>query len=92
MIDAGTVIWKEWSELIGQGGLRGKRGIVHFALAFGIVLPLNNGPSWITSPMTAIAWYWVPMFLVTTVIGDAFAGERERHPLEPLLASRLWVW
>jgi ABC-2 type transport system permease protein len=89
MIDAGAIIWKEWRELIGQGGLRGKQGIVLFALAFGIVLPLNNGPSWITSPMTAIGWSWVPMFLVTTVIADAFAGERERHTLETLLASRL---
>jgi ABC-2 type transport system permease protein len=29
------------------------------------------------------------MFLVSTVIADAFAGERERHTLETLLATRL---
>jgi len=89
MSDAGAVAWKEWRELIGQRGLSGKQGIVLFAVTFGILLPLMNGRAWITSPMTALAWSWVPMFLVMTVIADAFAGERERHTLETLLASRL---
>lgn len=89
MIDAGAVAWKEWRELLGQPGLRGKLGVVLFAAVFGIVLPLQNGPAWITSPTIGIAWSWAPMFLVTTVIADAFAGERERHTLETLLASRL---
>jgi ABC-2 type transport system permease protein len=31
----------------------------------------------------------VPLFLVVAVIADAFAGERERHTLETLLATRL---
>lgn len=89
MIDAVAVAWKEWRELLGQRRLRGKMGMVLFAAAFGIVLPLVNGPVWITAPTVAIAWSWVPMFLVTTVIADAIAGERERHTLETLLASRL---
>jgi ABC-2 type transport system permease protein len=89
MIDSTAIIWKEWREQVGQRGLRGRQGVLLFLTAFGIVLPLMNGPSWITSPMTAVVWSWVPMFLVTTVIADAFAGERERHTLETLLASRL---
>lgn len=89
MIDAGAVAWKEWRELLGERGLRGKFGIVLFIAVFGIVLPLQNGPKWIISPTIAVAWAWAPMFLVTTVIADAFAGERERHTLETLLASRL---
>jgi ABC-2 type transport system permease protein len=89
MIDASAVAWKEWRELIGQRGLSGKQGIILMAATFGIMLPLMNGRVWITSPAIAIAWSWVPMFLVTTVIADAFAGERERHTLETLLASRL---
>ena len=89
MMDAGAIAWKEWRELLGQRGMRGKQGIILFAAAFGIVLPLMNGPAWITSPIIALAWSWVPMFLVTTVIADAFAGERERHTLETLLATRL---
>jgi ABC-2 type transport system permease protein len=89
MIDAIAIAWKEWREVFGQRGMRGKQGIALFVVAFGIVLPLENGPSWITSPAVALAWSWVSMFLVTTVIADAFAGERERHTLETLLASRL---
>lgn len=89
MTDAFAVAWKEWRELVGQRGLRGKMGTVLFLAAFGIVLPLQTGKAWITSPTVGIAWSWVPMFLVSTVIADAFAGERERHTLETLLATRL---
>ena len=84
-----AVASKEWRELLGQRGLRGKAGIALFLAAFGIILPLQTGRAWITSPGVAIAWSWVPMFLVSTVIADAFAGERERHTLETLLATRL---
>lgn len=89
MSDAGAIALKEWRELLGQRGLHGKFGIVLFMAVFGVVLPLQAGPKWITSPAMAMAWAWAPMFLVTTVIADAFAGERERHTLETLLASRL---
>jgi ABC-2 type transport system permease protein len=89
MTDVLAVAWKEWSELLGQRGFRGKSGIVLFLAVFGIALPLQTGPSWITSPIVGIAWSWVPMFLVSTAIADAFAGERERHTLETLLATRL---
>ncbi len=87
--DVLAVASKEWRELLGQRGFRGKTGIVLFLAAFGIILPLQTGRAWITSPGLAIAWSWVPMFLVSTVIADAFAGERERHTLETLLATRL---
>jgi len=89
MKDALAVAWKEWRELLGQRGLHGKLGTVLFVAVFGIVLPLQTGSKWVTSPAIAVAWAWAPMFLVTTVIADAFAGERERHTLETLLASRL---
>ncbi len=39
--------------------------------------------------MVLAYWAWVPLFLVTSVIADSFAGERERQTLETLLASRL---
>ena len=89
MSDILAVASKEWLELLGQRGFRGKAGIALFLVAFGIILPLQTGRAWITSPGVAIAWSWVPMFLVSTVIADAFAGERERHTLETLLATRL---
>jgi ABC-2 type transport system permease protein len=89
MKDAWPVARKEWMELWGQDGMQGRQGMLLFLGAFGIVLPLMNGPAWVTSPVMALSWAWVPMFLVMTIIADAFAGERERHTLETLLATRL---
>jgi ABC-2 type transport system permease protein len=37
----------------------------------------------------AVFWVWLPVFLVSTMICESFAGERERKTLETLLASRL---
>ena len=88
-MDAWAIIWKEWRELIGQRGIRGKTGILLNMAVFGVALPLQTGRAWIESPLLLAMWSWVPMFLVSTVIADAFAGERERHTLETLLASRL---
>jgi ABC-2 type transport system permease protein len=89
MTDAFSIVWKEWREVMGQRGLRGKSGILLNIAVFGGILPLQFGPEWITRPGSAIIWSWVPMYLVMTVITDAFAGERERHTLETLLATRL---
>ena len=89
MSDAFSIVWKEWREVMGQRGLRGKSGILLNIAVFGGILPLQFGPEWITRPGSAIVWSWVPMYLVMTVITDAFAGERERHTLETLLATRL---
>jgi ABC-2 type transport system permease protein len=89
MSDIGVVVWKEWRELLGQRGLRGKSGLLLNLAVFGVLLPLQFGAQWITSPLIPLAWSWVPMFFVMMVIADAVAGERERHTLETLLASRL---
>jgi ABC-2 type transport system permease protein len=89
MSDTWSVARKEWLELWGQDGMQGRQGMLLFLGAFGLVLPLMNGPAWVTSPVLALSWAWVPMFLVMTTIADAFAGERERHTLETLLATRL---
>jgi ABC-2 type transport system permease protein len=39
--------------------------------------------------MNLVMWGWLPYLLVNSVVADSFAGERERHTLETLLASRL---
>lgn len=89
MKDAWSVAHKEWRELLGQNSMQGRQGMLMFVAAFGVILPAMNGREWIASPVAAAAWSWVPMFLVSTVIADTFAGERERHTLETLLATRL---
>jgi ABC-2 type transport system permease protein len=82
---------KEWKEYVQSGpGLRGGRMSLLIMLAvFGVVLPVQNGIEWLRSPALPAAWSWVPLMLVAGVVADSFAGERERHTLETLLASRL---
>jgi ABC-2 type transport system permease protein len=64
-------------------------GLAIFVGIFGVAMPLQMGRQWVESPVGLVYWAWVPLFLVTGVIADSFAGERERHTLETLLASRL---
>lgn len=89
--DMGTVIWKEWKEIFLQrGSLRG--GLLNLAIIIGLMgvfLPLQMGVRWLTDIVGLATWSWLPLFLVMGVVADAFAGERERHTLETLLASRL---
>jgi ABC-2 type transport system permease protein len=87
--DIRCVVWKEWREQLSNRGLRGLGGVALNLVVFGIVLPLQLGGTWVKSPALILVWAWVPMFLVSAVISDAFAGERERHTLETLLATRL---
>lgn len=89
--DIYTIMGKEWKELLMQRGrLRsGIFGILIFVGAFGIFMPMTTGPEWVTSPAILAIWSWLPFLLVGGVIADAIAGERERHTLETLLASRL---
>ena len=88
--DVYTVFWKEWKELFKQRGLRGgfASWLIMVALV-GIFMPLNFGRDWLTNPIMLISWSWPPLLSVMSLVTDAFAGERERHTLETLLASRL---
>jgi ABC-2 type transport system permease protein len=89
--DVLTVAWKEWHELLQLGGsFRGGRlSLVILLGVFGVFLPLQSGADWVQSPATVFYWGWVPLMLVGGAVADSFAGERERHTLETLLASRL---
>jgi ABC-2 type transport system permease protein len=93
--DIVTVAQKELKEIIqarAGGRLSTRGGWLNLLLiigVFGVFLPYQNGPGWIDSPGTLLLWAWVPLFLVSSVTADSFAGERERHTLETLLASRL---
>lgn len=86
-----TIIWKEWRELLLQR--RQWRGILlnllPSILLFGIVFPAQLGRLWLESSLSLGLWGWLPTLPVTAIIADSFAGERERHTLETLLASPL---
>jgi ABC-2 type transport system permease protein len=89
--DIWTVMRKEWKEMVLQRpNLRGGWvGLLVLLGVFGIFIPLQSGREWVTSPVNMALWAWVPFILVSAVVADSFAGERERHTLETLLASRL---
>lgn len=89
--DIVTIIWKELKEIFVQrGSLRSGITNVLLVLAIiGILFPLQFGREWITHPLGLISGAWLPLFMSMGLVADAFAGERERHTLETLLASRL---
>lgn len=86
-----TIIWKEWREFRDQlfKLKRGGLSALIVVLMLGIVTPLQMGPEWISSPLMLAYWPLLAGSMVTTLIADAIAGERERHTLETLLATRL---
>jgi ABC-2 type transport system permease protein len=90
MNDLWTMIWKEWKDFLFSGGRSDLlRPLLNIAI-LGIILPLSFGQSWInleTAPVLIVVL--TPFMFVILIISDAIAGERERHTLETLLASRV---
>ena len=90
MKDITTMIWKEIKELLSQGGLMGNLIPLIFLTIGGVVYPLISWSSWVqlgslTIPLILFLTYQRIIASAT----DSFAGERERHTLETLLASRM---
>jgi ABC-2 type transport system permease protein len=90
--DFATVLWKEWKEIVFErsaGGSGGSRPRLILMVLLGIFVPLRMGPD----KFFTVAGLLIPTFfsaiVISAVIADSFAGERERHTLETLLASRL---
>jgi ABC-2 type transport system permease protein len=86
--DVLTVMWKE-TKLLQQGSGRGRLWPIIFVLVFGLILPAQAGPAFIQMPIGIAFWMMIPPMLISTWAADSFAGERERHTMETLLASRL---
>jgi ABC-2 type transport system permease protein len=91
MRDILIIMWKEWKEIIIQRGStrRGIISLLFIVLVLGILPPIQFGPAWVESPFALFLALWIPLMMVSNVVSDSFAGERERHTLETLLASRL---
>jgi ABC-2 type transport system permease protein len=89
--DVYTVAWKEWQEYARQdrttriSPFRSLALVAAGGVFIGWQLDPDFGRSWLTVLLTT----FLSIMFVTTVIPDSFAGERERHTLETLLASRL---
>jgi ABC-2 type transport system permease protein len=54
-----------------------------------IFFPLESGPSFIGETTFLLFYICIPVLFGIILMPDLFAGERERHTLETLLASRL---
>jgi ABC-2 type transport system permease protein len=88
--DISTIMWKEWREILAD--LRAGRGIRLFLIVglISLLLPLRQGSTWVNSPLPIFFdGFYIPFAVLITAAANAFAGERERHTLETLLASRL---
>jgi len=86
-----TIIWKETKGMLRYSDNRWKGiAILVTPIAlFGILIPIQFRDIWLTSGWSFGVSFFTPMMLVTSTIAESFAGERERHTLETLLASRL---
>jgi len=85
-----TVIWKERKGLFRVRGRRAQALLGMFSpVLLAIYFPLQEGVEWVQSPLSLLLAFVAPLVLVGISIPDSFAGERERHTLPTLLASRL---
>ena len=90
MSDILTMMWKESKDLLFQGGWRASIRPLLLIGIMGIYLPLQFGLQWLAfTPIEMFVILWIPFSVIISFIGDAIAGERERHTLETLLASRI---
>ncbi len=89
--DISTVLWKEMKALLRYQGSRTKSllGFLIPMVMLGIYLPLQIGRALVEGPWSLLISVFIPMMMVGMTIPESFAGERERHTLETLLASRL---
>src|SRR5690349_19048146 len=88
--DIGTMIWKELKEVIARGSQSRSEAtkiVVVVAVMIGVLIWRS------TLLMSNLGILILPSFILVQLLGsmmaDSFAGERERHTLETLLASRL---
>jgi len=85
-----TVMWKERKGLFRVRGRRAQAILGMFSpVLLAVFFPLQEGVEWVQSPLSLLLAFVAPLILVGISIPDSFAGERERHTLPTLLASRL---
>lgn len=86
-----AVMWKESRELLGSSGTRWRDGLVGllFLGIFGLFSPWVHGASWVEMPLMVFAYAFLAGAAAAAPTIEAFAGERERHTLETLLATPL---
>jgi ABC-2 type transport system permease protein len=88
--DIGTIVWKEWKELISRSTPSRAHMLKTIAIAAVILgIILWRAPFLASNPGTLVVPSLFLIQLLAAIMADSFAGERERHTLETLFASRL---
>jgi ABC-2 type transport system permease protein len=89
--DFATVLWKEWKEIVLErsGSGAGRFRPLFLIAVLGIFVPFRMGPERFFSAAGLLMPTFFSAIVITAVIADSFAGERERNTLETLLATRL---
>jgi ABC-2 type transport system permease protein len=90
MNDLWTMIWKETKDSVFQGGWSALIRPLLLIGILGVGIPWRLGLQWLAlTPIAMGLVLYVPFTVILSFVGDAIAGERERHTLETLLASRI---
>jgi ABC-2 type transport system permease protein len=88
--DIWTIMWKEWKGLFREGSNRRSWLLLGAVLVFLLLSnPLRDGPAWLRTEESAVMTAILCMVLAINTVANSFAGEREWHTLETLLANRL---
>jgi len=85
-----TVAWKERKSQFRVRGSRMRHAMMLASpLLLATVFPITWGPDWLAQVPPLVVAVLTSVILVATMVPESIAGERERHTLETLLASRL---
>jgi ABC-2 type transport system permease protein len=85
-----TVVWKERKSQFRVRGSRLRFLMMLFSpLLLATIFPITFGPDWLAEIPPLIIAVITSVILVAVMVPESIAGERERHTLETLLASRL---
>ena len=85
-----TVMWKESKSIFRYQGSRIRFLLVLMTpVLLAVVLPWQWGAEWVQQVPSVVLSILIPVVIVGVTVPDSFAGERERHTLGTLLASRL---
>jgi ABC-2 type transport system permease protein len=89
--DLQTMFWKEWRSLVGGRARRQLLLTGGMLSIWAVWFPIQmGGQDFVNDPvMMGILAITMPMVVAGITVPDAIAGERERHTLATLLASRL---
>jgi ABC-2 type transport system permease protein len=85
-----SLVWKERkSQFRAQGSRLRYLMLLLSPLLLATIFPITYGPHWLAHVPPLVIAVLCSVILVAVMVPESIAGERERHTLETLLASRL---